>query len=141
MTERYYHAEHRDAYARIRSNGLDQWNDLHDRRRSYHDFPSRPFLTRSLPARGDGQRALVYGCGTGGAACYLAEAGFVVDAVDLVPDAIEIARARADEHGLDIRFEVADVCRWGAARDRFDVVLDDFCLQSIVTDEDRKRLY
>jgi len=35
---------------------------------------------------------LEYGCGTGAAACFLAAQGFRVDAVDLIPQAITLAR-------------------------------------------------
>lgn len=139
MTTPYYAAEHFEAYARIRAQGLDQWNDLHEPPAGYEHFPSRSFLERALP--GNDQRVLVYGCGTGGSACFLAARGYRVEAVDLVPDAIELARERARRLGLTITFEVADVCAWGPAGEAYDVVVDDFCLQSIVTDADRAALF
>lgn len=83
---------------------------------------------------------LEYGCGTGAAACFLAERGYRVHAIDLVPDAIEVARQRAAERRLAIQFEVRDICRWGDSEERYDFVVDAFCLQSIVTDEDRSRV-
>lgn len=52
---------------------------------------------------------LEYGCGTGAAACFLAQRGFQIDAVDLVPDAIAMARQFAAERGLAIRFAVQDI--------------------------------
>lgn len=140
---RYYEQEHFDAYARIRRDGLDQWNDLHpsDRGHGYHDFSNRSFLARMLPADEHHRpTVLEYGCGTGPAACFLAERGYRVHGVDLVPDAIEVARLRAAERGLSVRFEVVDICRWGEPTERYDYVVDSFCLQSIVTDEDRSRL-
>ncbi|QGN34819.1 methyltransferase domain-containing protein [Microlunatus sp. Gsoil 973] len=144
VSGRYYEAEHFEAYARLRREGLNQWSDLHpcDRTGGYDDIQSRPFLDRVLPTGGEvqGRRVLEYGCGTGGAACYLAQRGFRVDAVDLVPDAIELARRRAAERGLEILFAVQDVCHWTDVGDRFDYVIDIFCLQSIVTDDDRARL-
>ncbi len=140
---RYYEREHFDAYARIRREGLDQWSDLHtsDCGRGYDDFSNRSFLARMLPA--DEQHrstVLEYGCGTGGTACFLAERGYRVHAIDLVPDAIEVARLRAAQRGLSVRFEVEDICRWGEPEQRYDYVIDSFCLQSIVTDEDRSRV-
>lgn len=139
MASRYYEAEHVGAYARIRREGLLQWSDLHpaDRTIGYDDFPNRAFLDRVLPADASGRRVLEYGCGTGPAACFLAARGYRVRAVDLVPDAIAIARRCATERGLAIDFAVQDVCRWGDATEQFDVVVDSFCLQSIVTDHDR----
>lgn len=139
MAGRYYEAEHVEAYRRIRRDGLQQWNDLHPGEcgSGYDDFQARAFLDRVLPSDGAGRRVLEYGCGTGAAACHLAARGYRVEAVDLVPDAITLARQFAAERGLDIRFAVQDICRWPEPDDRFDYVIDCFCLQSIVTDEDR----
>lgn len=139
MVVRYYEHEHREAYARIKREGLDHWNDLHEPAAGYDHFPNRTFLGTVLPqvTRDARPRVLEYGCGTGPAACYLAERGYEVHGIDLVPDAIDIARRRSAERGLRIRFEVADVCAWGEGSERYDVVLDSFCLQSIVMDDDR----
>ncbi|MFC7621417.1 class I SAM-dependent methyltransferase [Microlunatus sp. GCM10028923] len=139
MSGRYYEAEHVEAYRQLRREGLNQWNDLHpgERSQGYDDFETRSFLDRVLPADGTGLSVLEYGCGTGAAACFLAARGFAVTAVDLVPDAIAMARQFAAERGLDVRFAVQDICRWPEPDDRFDYVIDCFCLQSIVTDADR----
>jgi SAM-dependent methyltransferase len=141
VTDRYYESEHYEAYARIGAAGLDQWNDLFESRAGFEHFPSREFLDHALPANGGGERVLVYGCGTGASACFLAGRGYRVDGIDLVPQAIEIAKGNAELRGLSIGFEVADVCRWGPAEQRYAVVVDDLCLQSIVTDADRATLY
>lgn len=144
MPGHYYEAEHFAAYDRIRREGLRQWNDLHssDRSTSYERFDGRDFLERVLPAEAPpGCRVLEYGCGTGAASCLLARRGFHVEAVDLVPDAIAMARQFAAERGLRVSFAVQDVCQWPEADGRFDYVVDNFCLQSIVTDADRERLF
>lgn len=121
---------------------MNQWSDLHERRAGYGDFPGRHFLNSVVRSATTLQRsALVYGCGTGGSAVRLAELGYRVTAVDLVPDAITLARQHARQHGVEIEFAVQDVCRWGSATTRYDIILDDFCLQSIVTHADRSRLY
>ncbi len=98
---RYYEREHFDAYARIKAEGLHQWSDLHEELAGYEDFPNRPFLERTLPALATAQRSQVleYGCGTGPAACFLAERGYDVHGIDLVPDAVEIAQRHASERG------------------------------------------
>lgn len=136
---RYYEHEHFEGYARVKGEGLDQWSDLHETLDGYDDFPNRPFLERVLPPvpAAESSRVLEYGCGTGPAACFLAGRGYMVHGIDLVPDAIDLARARAAERGLAVRFEVGDICRWEPAGDPYDVVLDSFCLQSIVLDADR----
>ncbi|HYH12212.1 MAG TPA: class I SAM-dependent methyltransferase [Thermomicrobiales bacterium] len=142
---RYYHGEHESAYRTIESLGYTQWNDLFDRsgRWTYDRFQNRAFLERviprlNLPPAND-TRVFEYGCGTGPAACYLAARGFSVDAIDLVPEAITIARRMASARAVHINFSVADVCELASrsVTTRYDVVLDSFCLQSIVTDEDR----
>jgi 2-polyprenyl-3-methyl-5-hydroxy-6-metoxy-1,4-benzoquinol methylase len=113
MSGRYYEAEHFAAYERIRREGLSQRNDLHtsERTRGYENFEGRDFLDRVLPSGDQARRrrVLKYGCGTGAAACFLAQRGFQVDAVDLVPDAIVVARRFAAEHGLEIHYAVQDI--------------------------------
>jgi hypothetical protein len=59
------------------------------------------------------------------------------------PTAIELARRFAPERGLSIRFAVQDVCEAAAEppEKRYDVIVDSYCLQSVVTDEDRAKLF
>jgi SAM-dependent methyltransferase len=56
-------------------------------------------------------RMLELGCGTGTNALYLARQGFEVTALDLAPNAIEQARAKAAQAGLPVRFLQADALR------------------------------
>jgi len=130
---RYYQAEHESAYRKIEQLGYTQWNDLFDQSSAwtYDYFQNRTFLERvilrlDLPAA-SATRALEYGCGTGPAACFLAARGFQVDAIDLIPEAIS----------------VADVCALASEPviRRYDLVLDSYCLQSIVTDQDRGAVF
>lgn len=88
-------------------------------------------------------RVFEYGCGTGPAACFLAARGFQVDAVDLIPDAIVIARQMASERNVQVDFSVADICAMTSepVTMRYDLVVDSFCLQSIVTDQDRGAVF
>ncbi|RZU01693.1 methyltransferase family protein [Kribbella rubisoli] len=139
---RYYHAEHQAAYQRLVQQGLTQWSDLFGETDEYDVFPNRPFLEHALtqldlPPEPD---VLEYGCGTGPAACFLAARGFRVDAIDLIPEAITLARGFARQRGVDVDFSVQDVCAMGAGSKQYDVVLDSYCLQSIVTDTDRANL-
>ncbi|REJ70467.1 MAG: class I SAM-dependent methyltransferase [Planctomycetota bacterium] len=71
-------------------------------------------LTRHAIAPG---RALEIGCGSGNNALLLARLGFTVTAVDVAPHAIELARQKAREAGLEIDFRVADLLQSGCGRE------------------------
>jgi 2-polyprenyl-3-methyl-5-hydroxy-6-metoxy-1,4-benzoquinol methylase len=141
MASEYYHAEHQAAYARLAREGKSEWNDLFDddgrTRRSHQAFVESALSRFDVPS---GARVLEYGCGTGQTACFLAAAGFRVHAVDLIPTAITMARQFAAERGLTIDFEVRDVCKT-TFEGSYTLVVDCFCLQSIVTTDDRSRLF
>lgn len=64
------------------------------------------------------------GCGTGEHALLAASLGHPVLGVDLAPTAIELARAKAAERGLDAQFEVADAFELGRLGRSFETVLD-----------------
>ena len=146
---RYYHAEHEAAYRTIAQLEYTQWNDLFDQSSAwtYDDFQNRAFLERVIPRldlpAASAPSVLEYGCGTGPAACFLAARGFRVDAIDLIPEAITLARRMAKERGVHVAFSVADICALAseAVTRRYDLVLDSYCLQSIVTDQDRGAVF
>jgi len=146
---RYYHAEHESAYQTIEQLGYTQWNDLFDQSGAwtYDDFQNRAFLERVIPRlalpAASAPSVLEYGCGTGPAACFLAARGFQVDAIDLIPEAIALAQQMANERGVRVAFRVADVCTLASepVTRRYDLVLDSYCLQSIVTDQDRGAVF
>lgn len=146
---RYYQQEHQSAYREIAESGLQQWNDLMapEEGWTFDEFQNRGFLNRALhtinmPGTRT-PRAFEYGCGTGPAACFLASRGFQVEAMDLIPEAIDIGRTMAADRNLDVRFAVGDICNRGTEglEQRFDLVIDSYCLQSIVTDEDRGSVF
>ena len=73
------------------------------------DFSSRAFLKDVISRlRFDRERptALELGTGVGPGALFLADHGFQVHGIDLIPEAIEQARSRAAERGVDVTFEV-----------------------------------
>lgn len=143
MESKYYFAEHEDAYERLAQRGLSQWNDLFEPTLG-DEFSNRRFLDRALTelAIPAGATVWEYGCGTGPAARHLAERGLRVHAVDLIPRAIELARGFAAERELGIEFAVADVCELAEILPTasYDLVVDSYCLQSIVLDDDRRRV-
>jgi 2-polyprenyl-3-methyl-5-hydroxy-6-metoxy-1,4-benzoquinol methylase len=139
---KYYYPQHIKGYARIKAEGKVAWGEIHGAK-SFEDFSARSFLESVLPTlQFDTPRPEVfnYGCGTGPDACYLAERGFHVDAVDLIPDAIEIAKQQAALRNLDINYTVQDICDVSPRGKQYDIVLDSFCLQCIVFDKERQNI-
>ena len=110
----------------------------------YDDFSSRGFLDEVIPRLAlhrDRPRVLELGTGIGPGAVYLAERGFAVHAVDVIPEAIAQARLIAAERGLDVCFEVMDVTRIPGHGPAYDLVVDSYCLQGIVLDADREAVF
>lgn len=140
---KYYVKEHAEGYARIKAEDLTSWGELHGEP-GFDNFAVRPLLEKALPKlyfETRPPRALEYGCGTGPGACFLASYGFRVDAWDLDPTAIELARKFAAQRGLQINFRVQDICALGNAECRYNLIVDSYCLQSVVLDRDRQLLY
>ena len=107
----------------------------------YADFSSRGFLDDAIPRlrlHRERPRVLELGTGTGPGAIHLAERGFAVHAVDLIPEAIAQARRAAAARGFDVRFEVMDVTRIPRHGPLYDLIVDSYCLQGIVLDADRE---
>jgi SAM-dependent methyltransferase len=69
-------------------------------------------------------RAIDLGCGAGANAIYLAQQGFDVTGVDYTQAAIEKARARAQEAGVQVNFLVDDLTNLRQASGPFDFLLD-----------------
>ena len=108
------------------------------------DFSSRGFLDEVIPRlrlHRERPQILELGTGVGPGAIYLAECGFDVHAIDLIPGAIEQARRIASERGLAVRFEVMDVTRIPRHGPAYDVIVDSYCLQGIVLDGDREAVF
>ena len=79
------------------------------------------------------------GCGTGEHALMAAALGLEATGIDAAPTAIEKAREKARERGLDVRFIVGDLTGPADPEDRFDTVLDCGCFH-VFDDEDRRAL-
>lgn len=141
---KYYYREHLAGYEKMKYEGKRSWGAVHGQPDALMNFSSRPFL-ESIVAhfsfQTDRPRALELGCGTGPGALFLAERGFRVDGIDLIPTAIEEAKKIADERGLDIHYEVVDVTQIPHAGTMYDLIVDSYCLQGIVLLEDRKKVF
>jgi len=73
-----------------------------------------------------GERVLDVACGTGNLSFPAARAGAVVTGVDIAPNLIEKARARAEDEGLKIQFDEGDAEMLHYADGSFDVVTSMF---------------
>lgn len=70
-----------------------------------------------------GKRVLEVGCGTGRTACYLAEQGLEVTAIDIRPEMVAKAKIRAEKLGVQVEFREGDVCQLPFEGASFDVVM------------------
>ena len=77
--------------------------------------------------------ALDLGCGTGGWSVQLAQRGWSVVGVDVVPKAIRAARRRAEESGVDVTFIEGDVTELGriGVGTGFSFILDVECFNHL----------
>jgi SAM-dependent methyltransferase len=81
-------------------------------------------------------RALDLGCGTGTDSIYLAQHGWDVTGVDMVPEALAIARRNALAKGVDPDFIQGDVTRLrDVVQGTFDLVLDFGCFHTLPPDQ------
>jgi SAM-dependent methyltransferase len=105
--------------------GRPRWDSDQPRDELEHWLQSRP------PGR-----ALDLGCGTGANDVYLARRGWVVVGIDFVSEAIEKARNRAAQSGVNPTFVVGDVSRLRAAgvQGPFELLLDIGCYHAIPAD-------
>ncbi|CAL1240486.1 class I SAM-dependent methyltransferase [Candidatus Methylocalor cossyra] len=90
----------------------------------YSESTAEQFLARRRLA--PGLRVLDAACGTGNLAIPAAKAGAVVTGVDIAPNLLEQARARAQGAGLAIRFDEGDVEQLPYPDASFDLVLSMF---------------
>ena len=81
-------------------------------------------------------RALDLGCGTGTDSIYLAQHGWEVTGIDMVPEALALARRNASRAGVRARFIKGDVTRLrDVVQGTFDLVLDFGCFHTLPADQ------
>jgi SAM-dependent methyltransferase len=109
----------------------------------WHQAEPPQLLVDAVKSRPAGGRALDVGCGAGTFSVYLAQHGFEVTALDVIPKALELAAAHARAAHVDVTFVHADALAWDAPAP-FDLVLDSGCLHSLIggsTARYRDRVY
>lgn len=87
---------------------------------------------RTWPANA---RAIDLGCGTGSDAIYLARHGFEVCGVDISELAIDAARLKAEDVGVQVRFLHADVCQLPVEDGSQHLVGDGLCLHHFTREQ------
>lgn len=97
----------------------------------WHQEEPAAILAKAVRARGGRGRALDVGCGAGVFSVWMAEQGFDVTGIDLFPEATDMARERAEKHGVQIELVTGDLFEYTPAR-TFDLVFDSGCLHSLV---------
>jgi len=85
-----------------------------------------------------GPTVLDVGCGDGNNAIYLASRGFEVTGVDVSAKAISIAKQKAREAEVDVRFVTLDALNIGTLDKKFDTIIDIGLFHNIEGD-DRER--
>jgi uncharacterized protein YndB with AHSA1/START domain len=91
----------------------------------------QPALAEVLDDGVKGPKVLDVGCGAGDLAIALARRGYEVTAVDISRVAIDMARAKAADEGLTVRFEVQDATDLSLPSAPFDSVFDSGLLHSL----------
>lgn len=105
------------------------------------DDPAPPPEIVTLGAELPPGRALDLGCGYGRSAIFLAQHGWLVDGVDFIPRAIDIARQRAAAAGVaeQARFYIASAAALDFLEPPYDLAIDIGCMHSFT--EDMLRAY
>jgi SAM-dependent methyltransferase len=99
--------------------------------------PQPAFLALARDGELDG-RVLDVGCGTGEHALMAAALGHPATGIDAAPTAISLARRKAAQRGLVVRFVVGDALDLALLRETFETVLDCGLLHGF-SDADQRR--
>jgi cyclopropane fatty-acyl-phospholipid synthase-like methyltransferase len=97
--------------------------------------PQKPFIDSADRISGS---VLDAGCGTGDTALFFAGRGCQVTGIDFIEEAINRARRKATEQGVQATFMVKDATTLKDRSERFDNVIDSG-LFHVFSDEDRRR--
>lgn len=116
--------------------GIKLWNEIHGQSTwvSDFDFPSpnaQAFVQYHLPQVNGGEskvQLLDLGCGTGAATVFFAQMGYKVCGLDASSIALDKAKARANQEGVRIQFELSDFRKLPFPDNNFDAVYSESVL-------------
>lgn len=111
---------------------FDRFLERYQEGRVPWDDPEPPPEILALAAEMLPGRALDLGCGYGRVAIHLAKLGWIVDGVDFIPKAIEVAQERASAENVAerARFFVASAAELGFLHPPYDLAIDIGCMHS-----------
>ncbi len=140
-----FYEGHDNLYKKLKSNNSNGWStneeydeflitiqpmiatEFNERLYNFYDFPKNGNL-------------LEVGCGTGNLLSYFAEKGYKCTGVDISETAVNWAKEKAEENGLEIDFFAGNVTNLSFLTTKFDVVIDGRCLHCIIG-SDRQIFY
>jgi SAM-dependent methyltransferase len=124
---------HDAGYRWLRSNGKTGWSETDE---AYDEQKSHIQETLGRLCLPVGSTILELGCGAGNITVWLARFGYNVTGIDISPTAIDWARCRAVDEGVDAAFFVGDVLDLSGIEDNnFDLVFDGHCFHCIIGDD------
>lgn len=109
-----------DLYAQIMD--AHEWDTRYSATETMWSYEPNVFLVPRVEALRPG-RALDLGCGEGRNALWLAARGWEVTAVDFSQVATDRGKSWAEQRGLSVDFEVADVIEYMPEPEAFDLVI------------------
>lgn len=137
-----YYEMHNEAYKQLADKDYISWGRKKDISEILeHEMITelKKYIHKYFP-NPNGMRALDLGTGTGVTAFFLETLGFEVDAIDVAPKAIEMAKANAEKLNSKVNFMVGDLTEQKFSH-QYDFIMDSCCLHCICTDEDRDNYY
>lgn len=104
-----------------------KWNQRWQRRNYLINIEPRPTLSEWIDVLPVG-RVLDIACGDGRNSLYLAQNGFVVDAIDISPAALQLVQRGATDRGTEVNLILADLDNYVVPSDTYDLITCSFYL-------------
>ncbi|MDD4978572.1 MAG: class I SAM-dependent methyltransferase [Gallionella sp.] len=105
---------------------MNIWNERYAGEHYHFGTEPNAFLSRQKSLLNVGERVLAIADGEGRNGVWLAQQGLQVVAVDASDVAIAKAKKLAQQRGVSVQFELADLMAWDWGVDRYDVVVGIF---------------